>query len=116
MNATMASNFNLGWRASARLRYGMFWRRHTPTLHDYPNLLPRISVHTLLMLLVLVLWGWAMDRDYAEEQITVAIKAEQRAAMAQAILVDCLNGRAAWTTEGDNEMVACDKAWMTKLK
>lgn len=31
-------------------------------------------------------------------------------------LLDCLNGNAKWTTKDSMELVACEKAWSTKLK
>lgn len=31
-------------------------------------------------------------------------------------LLDCLNGNAKWTTKDSMELIACEKAWTTKLK
>lgn len=105
---TMAMNMhNLGWRASARLRYGLHWRRHAPTLHDYPHALPSI----LLALLVLILWFWMMDRDYAEEQRVAAAVAQQEAEHATALMIHCMNGRAVWLSADKREAVVCEKAW-----
>ena len=73
------------------------------------------ALGSLMLLIVLALWGWAMDQDYIAEQASAQTAAEMRADMAERVLLDCMNGRAAWVTEDGKAMVACDKAWGTKL-
>ena len=104
------NRWNLGWRASARLKYGLHWQDHAPTLGDYPA----AKTYIVRMLIVLALWGWAMDQDYIAEQATASTSAEVRAERAERALLECLNGRARWITEGGKELVACD-VWSTKL-
>ena len=99
------------WRDTIRLKYGLAWNTASPTLADYPQ----SKSYILRLLFVLALWGWAMDQDYAAEQITAAISAEMRAERAERTLMDCLNGRASWLAEDGKSMVACDPAWTTKL-
>lgn len=104
------NRWNLGWRASARLRYGIAWRDHAPTLHDYPQ----ARTYVVRLLMVLALWGWAMDQDYIAEQSGAAAAAEMRADRAEEQMLACLNGRARWISEDKKTLVACD-AWTTPL-
>lgn len=94
-----------------RIRYGLFWRGTRPTLADYPQ----GRTYTIRLLIILALWGWAMDQDYIAEQASEAMAAELRAEHAERTLADCLNGRASWITADKREMIACEKAWSAKL-
>lgn len=104
------NRWNLGWRASARLRYGLAWRDHAPTLHDYPH----VRTYAVRLLMVLAIWGWAMDQDFIAEQASTVASAEMRAARAEEQMLACLNGTARWISEDKKTLVACD-AWTTKL-
>lgn len=104
------SRYDLNWRDSVRLRHGIKWGGTTPTLHDYPQ----ARTYAVRLLMVLAIWGWAMDQDYIAEQATAAASAEIRAERAEQQLLDCLNGRARWIGEDKKTLVACD-AWTTPL-
>ena len=104
----MNPRWNLGWRDSARLKYGLHWRKHTPTLSDYEGA-ARLTIRAVMAILaVLLIWAWAMDRDYAEQAQRGAVESETQ-------LVACLNGEAKWVSEDGTYMVACEKAWSTRI-
>lgn len=105
------SKYDRNWRDTIRLKYGLAWNTSSPTLADYPQ----SKTYIIRLLIVLALWGWAMDQDYLAEQITASITAEMRAEQAERVLVECMNGRAAWIAEDGKSMVACDRAWTTRL-
>ena len=67
----MTNKWNLGWRSSARLRYGMNWKAHAPTLDDYPQ----ATTYAIRLLLVAALWGWAMNADHADRMTREAAQA-----------------------------------------
>ena len=110
MDDCAMNRWNLGWRASARLRYGLAWREHAPTMQDYPQ----ARTYAVRLLMILAIWGWAMDQDYISEQASAAASAEIRANRAEHQLLDCLNGRARWISADEKTLVACD-AWTTRL-
>lgn len=94
-----------GWRDSARLRAGLLWKGKSPTPADYPSL-PKCI---LMLLLVLILWSWAQDRQYAEEMAAEAARQADIAEKRANQLGQCIEGVARFTTE-DGNAIACRRA------
>lgn len=94
-----------------RLRYGLTWSSHRPALADY-----REQIQTAMLLaLILIAYGIVGRLDYEEELRQEVEVQARRAEQAEQILVECMNGKAMWVSEDKSLMVACDKAWSTKL-
>lgn len=100
-----ATKYSIGWRDSARLKYGMRWRKHTPTLADYPS----VPQCVLLLLLVGILWAWCMDRDYADQAAAEIARQEAIAERRANQLGECIQGTARFVTE-DRQAIVCRPA------
>lgn len=96
------NQWNLGWRASARLRYGMHWRQAAPTLHDYRLPVSLLITLTACLWLILSTVGW-INNYTARKEIEV------EARVATKLLIDCMNGNAFWKG-ADGSEVGCMKA------
>jgi hypothetical protein len=87
------------WRDSMRLRAGLLWRSDYPTPRDYPAAMQC----TLLLLLVFILWAWAMERDFAEQQ---RYEADRQAAIAERRaneLGECVQGSLKLSFENESD-------------
>lgn len=93
------------WRDSMRLRAGMLWKTERPTLADYPT----IPQCVLLLLLVGILWAWAMDRDYADQAAAEIERQSELAERRTNQLGECIQGTARFTTD-DGHAIACRRA------
>jgi hypothetical protein len=92
------------WRDSMRLRAGLLWRTDRPTMADYPSVPQTI----LLLLLVGILWAWAMDRDYADQAAAEIERQEAIAERRANQLGECIEGTARFIIDG--QAIVCRKA------
>jgi hypothetical protein len=67
------------------------------------------------LLVVLSGYGIVGRIDYEAELRAEAEAQSARAETAERIVIDCLNGNARWIDPDEGTLVACDKAWTTKL-
>lgn len=82
---------NYGFRDSIRLRAGLRWKGEAPTLNELPNL--RTAIWYVLAAALAMALGLA---------VAGSTQAIEDAKQAQAMLLDCLNGRNALYYENES--------------
>lgn len=75
-----------------RLSHGLHWSHTNPACLITRDLPGRQKTYLIRLLLILGIWGWAMDRDYRDQVAEASHVATQQEEIAYAQLAACLNG------------------------
>ena len=75
-----------------RMRHGLHWRGSNPTPRDFPEACKNAKRFAIIF----ICFALASSIDYAVQKDQEAERAAARAADAERMTIDCMNGRARW--------------------